>query len=112
MSREIKRLFPSCIIVFGGHNVPPDASVLAEEPAVDILVHGEGEEAFRDILLALHTGSALSTLPNISYRAAGDEPVNTKTVAVTRTDFPSPYAAGLFENILAAHPDIRVFRHP
>lgn len=107
LSREIKRLFPSCVIVFGGHNVPPDESVLAEEPAIDILVHGEGEEAFRDILLALHSGDSLSVIANISYRAAGGEPVNTKTVAVTRTDFPSPYAAGLFENILAAHPDIR-----
>lgn len=105
--REIKRRFPQCVIVFGGHNVPPDTSLLVEEPTVDILVHGEGEEAFRDLLSALHTGDDLSAIPNISYRNPNGKTVKTRCEAITRTDFPSPYAAGLFNDILAAHPEIR-----
>ncbi|HQK73504.1 MAG TPA: cobalamin-dependent protein, partial [Clostridiales bacterium] len=46
LAQKIKKLYPSCIILFGGHHVSPDASNLADFEYVDVLVHGGGEEAF------------------------------------------------------------------
>lgn len=54
MAKKIKEKYPDCIIVYGGWQ-PPIAdrsqNFFKEHPYVDIIVHGEGEEAFKDILL-------------------------------------------------------------
>jgi len=107
LAAQIKTGCPGCKVVFGGHNIPPDNSLLDECAYIDILIHGEGEEAFRDILTALHNGEPLSGIPNISYRDSRGNSVKTQSVRVTRTDFPSPYKAGLFDTMLVEQPGIR-----
>jgi hypothetical protein len=107
LAKQIKSIYPECIVVFGGHNVPPGTALLDEYAAIDILVHGEGEEAFRDILLALHNGDPLSGISNISYRDSHGESVTTPAAPVICSDFPSPYKAGLFDSMLDEQPDIR-----
>ncbi len=98
-AQELKKKYPECIIVFGGHHIPPDTSVLESCPFVDILVHGEGEEAFRSILVALHCGTSLGDIPNISFRVKGNLPVSTETSKVTcqLDSLPSPYLNGIFD---------------
>jgi len=54
VAEEIKRRYPDCIIVFGGWQQPiADRSqgFFEEHPYVDIIVHGEGEIAFEEILV-------------------------------------------------------------
>ena len=53
LAKAVKEKYPECITVFGGHNVPPDNSFLEKYPFIDFLVHAEGEEAFRSLLLEL-----------------------------------------------------------
>ena len=53
LAKKIKAKFPECVILFGGHNVPPDNSFLEKYPFIDFLIHAEGEEAFRSLLLEL-----------------------------------------------------------
>ena len=50
-ARKLKSLYPECIVVFGGHQVPPDESLLDECDFIDFLIHGEGEETFSLLLL-------------------------------------------------------------
>ncbi|MGN1168680.1 MAG: B12-binding domain-containing radical SAM protein [Acutalibacteraceae bacterium] len=100
-AKKLKERYPDCFIEFGGHHVPPDTSLLENNSFIDILVHGKGEEAFRDILIALDTDGDFSAIPNISYRDADGTPVKTPEQAITISDYPSPYLNGIFDDIVA-----------
>lgn len=54
IASTIKEIAPNTLIIFGGPNYPLEASKqevwLAEHPAVDVYVMGEGEEPFRRIV--------------------------------------------------------------
>jgi radical SAM superfamily enzyme YgiQ (UPF0313 family) len=86
LAKKIKEKYPECIIVFGGWQAPmSDRSqgFFKDHPYVDIIVHGEGELAFSDILLEL-----LKSTPNwsnikgcsIPYRMVGDDKAETNVV--------------------------------
>jgi putative methyltransferase len=54
IAKELKQKYPECLIVFGGQQQPLADRVgnfFDDHPYVDILVHGEGEETFVEILL-------------------------------------------------------------
>ena len=100
LARRLKEKYPSCITVFGGHNVRNDsAKQLEEYPFIDFLIHGEGEIAFCDILEHLATDGDFSDIPNISYRRNG-APVKNRSEKICTLDYPSPYLEGWFDPIL------------
>lgn len=99
-ARKLKQAYPDCIIEFGGHHVPPTTEFLEKYSYIDILVHRKGEEAFRDVLVALDTDGDLSEIPNISYRLANGEAVQTAETKITISEYPSPYLTGVFDDIL------------
>jgi len=105
LAAEVKRLYPECITVFGGHNVPDDFSFLEEYPTIDILCHGEGEDTIKALFETIAENGALDAVPNISFRK-GNTFVRTKTVCQKTLDYPSPYLEGLFDPLVAAHPEI------
>ena len=105
LAREIKRRYPECRIVFGGHHLLPDGSLLREEPAVDVLIFGEGEEVFPALLHAYLEDRGLTEVPNLAYRE-GDAVAFTKRERFTRTDYPSPYLSGVFDEVLQAYPGV------
>ncbi len=98
-SKALKKKFPDCITVFGGHHIAPDSHQLADIPTADILVHGGGEEAFKEILLALSEKKDFSGIDNISFRS-DDGFVTTEKKVPETTDYPSPYLEGVFDSIL------------
>lgn len=106
VAKRIKEIYPHCLIVFGGHNVPSDTSLLDECDYVNILVHGEGEEVFENLLCALAESKSLSAVPNISYRKNDDVLVQTPWKAVTGISYPSPYTSGLFDGLIRDNPDV------
>lgn len=71
---QIKRASPHTTVVYGG----PHASFTADDtlthiPAVDVVVHGEGEEACLDLAAWAAAGAdpaRLATIAGISYRGA------------------------------------------
>src|SRR5215204_815520 len=78
VSRAVKRSDPGCTVVWGGWHPSLFAAECLEDPAVDIVVSGQGEEAFRDVVDALIAGKAvdvhqarplkdLNTLPAHDY---------------------------------------------
>lgn len=99
-AKRLKEIYPDCIVVFGGHNVPDSTSILEQNGFIDILVHGEGEEAFKLILLALAGNENLSGIHNISYRDTANEVIKTCSAPVADIDLPSPYLEGIFEPLI------------
>lgn len=99
-ARRLKEKFPECIVLFGGHNVDPNGGNLDEMPWCDIVMHGEGERPFKELLLALADGGPLSQVSNISYRENGKIITTEKTLPCEIKDYPSPYLAGCFDSII------------
>lgn len=108
LARKTKERFPECVIIFGGHNVPPGDSFLRQYPFIDFLIHAEGEDAFRALLLELLKDRPdFNGIHNLSFRS-GDGYVTTPEVVQTRTDYPSPYLTGVFDSIFEEHPDMQL----
>ncbi len=105
LASKIKEKWADCLIIFGGHNVPENEEFLKEIPCIDILCHGEGEETFRDVLIAALNGD-FSSVNNISFRS-GDKIISTpRTAPGEIADYPSPYTEGWFDDIIKNHPEI------
>lgn len=99
-AKKLKSRYPECVILFGGHHVPPTLSYLEKYNFIDLLSYGKGEEAFRDILLAIIGEKNYTDIPNIAFREDGI-PTKTRTQALHGKEYPSPYLTGLFDNILS-----------
>ncbi len=69
----IRRARPHATIVVGGYDpsLAPHAYGDADS-GVDVIVRGEAEITFRNLLRALDAGSGYEDLPGISYRRAGE----------------------------------------
>jgi len=107
LAEAVKRAFPACKILFGGHNVPPGGEMLEEFPYIDYLLHGEGEIPFQTLLEELAKDTPdVSAVPGLSYRTDGGTATNAETALASVENSPSPYLEGLFDPIVAAHPDI------
>ena len=69
-ARLVKERFPDCTVIFGGHHISAHGNILENNPAVDVLIFGEGEEIFEQILLSFSAGTPLDDVPNIAFRRA------------------------------------------
>ena len=103
----IKEKYPECMIIFGGHHVAPGGGLLEECPFIDHLIHGEGEDAFRRLLLAYTGLDSAEDIPGVSYRNGGAVFTNPSVISGGEMiDYPSPYLGGYFDDILAENPDM------
>ena len=106
LARAVKEKYPDCLIVFGGHNIPFDTSILESEPYIDILMHGEGERGFVQLLKAAESGD-VSGVDGISYRKNGVCVMNRPADECLPVDeLPSPYLMGLFDKMLEENPKL------
>lgn len=65
IAARLKAIFPKLVVVVGGHH----ATVCPEdfnEPAIDVVVIGEGVFILREILRAIETGGGLLDIPGIA----------------------------------------------
>lgn len=109
LAKKIKAKYPECVIIFGGHNVPPDNSFLEKYDFIDFLIHGEGEEAFKSLLVELCKEERdFSSVPNLSYRSYEGAFIKNPVEILRGTDYPSPYLTGLFEYIFEENPDMQL----
>jgi len=110
VAKEIKQLFPECLIVFGGQQVPHDATeYLSQHTFIDIAVNGEGEETFRDILQQFLVSRDFSEVSGITWRngVTGKIILNDDRNQIAHLNqIPSPYLEGLFDRLIAEHPDL------
>lgn len=88
---------PGIVIVLGGPEVGPQAEdVLRANPAVDIVVRGEGEVTFAELLRVLLTGKRTWMCPGVTARN-GDEIVSApdRPLIEDLDTIPSPYLSGV-----------------
>lgn len=126
IARELKRINPLVIIVFGGPHVPDDRKVFArvkkrlgedpvssktEEfhrnyPFVDIAIHGEGELVFNELVEMLienefKVGGYLKNVKSLSYIFEDQFHHNEKRDRLRElVDLPSPFLDGVFDQLM------------
>ncbi len=103
LARRIRELYPTCIIMFGGHNIPSDGSFLEKYDYIDYVIHGEGEVPFRQLLEGIARGD-ISDVTNISYRAPDGSVVTAPDRFYPALDTPSPYLEGWFDDVINNNP--------
>ena len=104
LAKLIKEKYPECIIVFGGHHVPPEGKMLDECPYIDYLLHGEGEIIFRRLMRASIGLESIAEIPGISFRSENGI-VTTPEMISEECNYPSPYLGGYFDKLLKENPD-------
>ena len=104
LARLLRAAYPDCAIVFGGHNTGTGPQLLQQEDCIDILLFGEGEEAFAELLRRLPEND-LHAVPSIAFRENGGVVCTPKRAPGKLDDLPSPYLCGVFDRLLQAHPD-------
>lgn len=87
LARQVKQRWPDCRVVVGGNDVSHQQEALfAEAPWVDVLVHGEGELRFRDLMHCFLAGGDLAAIPGISHWADGAVVTNPDADRITDLD--------------------------
>ncbi len=98
LAKEIKKVFPETVIVFGGHNILRDFGTFDECPEVDVLIYREGEEAFRQIVINILENKSFNDIANIAFKSDGKY-IKTKEEDFCLSEYPSPYLCGIFDGI-------------
>lgn len=109
IAQALKRQQPDTIIIFGGPQVPDNAEqFLRENPFVDLVCHGEGEQVFLSVLESLPARS-WESIPSISYlQEDGSFVTHTRINRLKDLSvIPSPYLEGVFDPLMAANPQHR-----
>ncbi|MER5676030.1 B12-binding domain-containing radical SAM protein [[Kitasatospora] papulosa] len=100
VAKILKERYPDMLVVAGGPHVPDRVGdFFTQHPYVDVLAHGEGEVAFRELLSArLQDAPAYTGVPGVT--------VNERNVPVAgppakrlprRIETPSPYLNGVMD---------------
>jgi len=69
IANSLRKILPSCKIILGGPEVSFDSCTLMEENSmIDIIVRGEGEETFFELIQSELDGGSLQEIKGITYR--------------------------------------------
>ncbi len=75
-SRLVKSVNPHAVIVLGGHHVDCYPHQVLEEPSVDFIIRGEGEQSFFELVNNLVENKALDKIKGIGFRDKGSVYIN------------------------------------
>ncbi|CAM3764198.1 B12-binding domain-containing radical SAM protein [Mesobacillus thioparans] len=90
--KMIKKVNPDILIVVGGPEVTYDVQDwMKEVPEFDVIVIGEGEQTFKQLLTGVSTGHDFSEVPGIAYRHDGSIKLNPQRNKLDLKELPSPY---------------------
>jgi radical SAM superfamily enzyme YgiQ (UPF0313 family) len=94
VSEAIKQRFPGLPVVWGGYHptLTPDQTIA--DPSVDIVVRGQGEVPFRQLVEALRAGASLRGIPGLIFKEQGHIVRNGEPVFMDVNQF-SPMAFSL-----------------
>ncbi|HUT55719.1 MAG TPA: cobalamin-dependent protein [bacterium] len=79
VAREIRRIDSSIVTAAGGTHPSFLAQECLQEPALDLICIGEGEQALREIVRRSRDGRPLNDLDGIAYKEDGRVAVNPRT---------------------------------
>ncbi|MBX6395555.1 MAG: B12-binding domain-containing radical SAM protein [Alicyclobacillaceae bacterium] len=97
--RLLKKVRPHVRIVLGGPEVSHDSEEwMTACPEIDVIVVGEGERTFYELLVALRDGKDLGNVAGLVYRDGGRIRTTPRRAWIEPLDeIPSPYADHLHE---------------
>lgn len=72
VAQEIKRLAPDLPVIAGGHHATLSPEATIAEPAIDMLIIGEGEKPMVMLLDTLAAGRPLDEVPGLWWRAGNE----------------------------------------
>lgn len=102
LASEIKKKFPECLIVVGGPQVSKyDLEFFYKYPYFDLAVLGEGELAFKEILIRYPTRD-FSQIPHTYYKGARLQQVQPSRL-LNLSNIPSPILFGFYDWIIDSH---------
>jgi hypothetical protein len=107
LARRIKEINPDVLTVFGGPEVAiTDPDLFIKEPFMDLVICYEGEITFKRVLEHFEQGD-WESVPGLLINRNG---VAVKTQDAERIDtldqVPSPYLSGIFDQMIADHPEV------
>ncbi len=109
LARETKEQHPNSLIVIGGPQVPNRSEgFFREHPYVDVLVHGEGEIIFSEILRErLKSNPDYTGIAGITLNQGGNSVKTPLRPRLKEEEFPpSPYLTGEFDDLLRDNPNL------
>lgn len=90
--RMLKKVSPSTKIILGGPEVTYDAGYwLKRLPEVDVIVMGEGEAVYKDLLNVYAGNKSLESVPGIAYMLEGKLKVHPGGPKLDLKELPSPF---------------------
>ncbi|MFC4409403.1 B12-binding domain-containing radical SAM protein [Chungangia koreensis] len=90
--RLLKKVSPSTKIILGGPEVTYDAGYwLKRLPEVDVIVMGEGEAVYKDLLHVYAGNKSLESVPGIAYILEGKLKVHAGGPKLDLKELPSPF---------------------
>lgn len=98
LAERIKKEYPDCIIIFGGHQVSRESDILNAD-YVDYCIFGEGEDIFKQLLLCTVDNKDVKNIPNIAYRSETGF-VFTEICKMNIPERVSPYLKGYFDELV------------
>lgn len=110
LGRELKKANPNILIIGGGPEYPIEKPDFFEKyPFIDICVKQEGEIAFKRILQThLITNPDYKTIPGLLINDNGKTIDTGSSPRIDDLDvIPSPYLIGIFDKLMAKHPEVR-----
>ena len=110
LGRELKKANPNMLIIAGGPEWPIEKPGFFEKfPFIDVCAKMEGEISFKRILEIFATGSRdFTSIPGLLLNQNGETFDTGATPRIDELDtIPSPYLAGIFDDLMAKHPEIR-----
>ncbi|MGE5544098.1 MAG: DUF4080 domain-containing protein, partial [Bacillota bacterium] len=93
LAQNMKKVLPSVVIVVGGPEVSYDSvRFLNDNPSIDMVVRGEGEETFRELLLAWRQGLSGEGIAGLTWRQGEHICENpSRELEVDLNSVPMPY---------------------
>lgn len=104
LSRKLKVLLPGVPIVWGGYFPSQHADTCLRDPSVDVVVRGQGEMTFAELVRAIARGGALSDIAGLSFKDAGAIRHTARRPLTPLDELPDwPYARVAMPRYLHAH---------
>lgn len=107
LGKRIKEINPDVLIVIGGPEPAiTDPNLFRDNPWMDLVICYEGEITFKRVLEHYHVRD-WESVPGLLINRNG-EAVKTQDAERIEElgDVPSPYLAGIFDDLIAKHPEI------
>lgn len=105
LADKIKSIDPDSVVIFGGiHPTVVPEEVLSKK-CVDVVVRGEGEETFKELVVLILNGRHFRHISGISYTTNGSIVHNPDRLLIENLDHIPPFPYHLFEKHLNSYPN-------